>query len=130
MEAAGTKKKAWMRLVGVYEADRGLLGELVYVTGRLLGIAHCALCEISHAVFGEKPAFRRARRSLGIPLEMLHRNELPAELRALTLARTPCVVGQTADGYEIVMGKQELEECRGDVACLEASLRRRIELPD
>lgn len=130
MVATDAKKKAWVRLVGVYDADGGLFGEIAYVTGRLLGIAHCALCEISHAVSGEKPAFRRARRSLGIPLEMLHRNQQPEALRALTLARTPCVVGQTADGYEMLMGRQELEECRGDVACLEASLRQRLELPD
>ena len=130
MTALGTKKKSWVRLVGVYDADGGLFGEIAYVTGRLLGIAHCALCEISHTASGEKPAFRRTRRALGVPLEMLHRNEQPADMRALTLARTPCVVGQTAEGYEILMGRTDLEACRGDVACLEASLRERLELPD
>ena len=33
--------------MGVYDADGGLLGELAYLTGRILGIAHCALCDIT-----------------------------------------------------------------------------------
>lgn len=50
--------------MGVYDADGGLLGELAYLTGRILGIAHCALCEITHGPAGEKPAFQGTRQSL------------------------------------------------------------------
>ena len=35
-------------LVAVYHADGGVRGELSYVLGRLLGTAHCALCDITH----------------------------------------------------------------------------------
>jgi hypothetical protein len=110
----------------VYDADGGLLGELAYLTGRLLGLAHCALCEITHGPAGEKPAFQATRRSLGVPLVTLHRNELPEPLRALVAGRTPCVVGETEGVAEVLLGRADLEACRGDVLCLEAALRRAV----
>jgi hypothetical protein len=64
-----------------------------------------------------------ARRSIGVPLAMTHRNEVSAEVRVLVEGRTPCVVGETDEGYEVLLGRAELEACRGDVLCLEAALR-------
>jgi hypothetical protein len=114
--------RRWRALIGVYDADAGLLGELAYLGGRLLGVTHCALCSITHGPTGEKPAFRRARGRLGPSFATLHRNEQPAALRAVTEGRTPCVVGETETGYEVLVGRAELEACRGDVGCLEAAL--------
>lgn len=114
----------WRRFIGVYDADSGLLGELAYLTGRMLGLAHCSLCEITHGVSGEKPAFEATRASLGVPLDTLHRNDQPARLREITHGRTPCVVGETGDGYELLLGRSDLEACRGDALCLEAALKR------
>ena len=37
------------RLIGVYDADGGLRGELAYVLGHLAGRAECALCDITHS---------------------------------------------------------------------------------
>lgn len=87
MGASTTQKSRWVRLVGVYDVDAGLLGEIAYVTGRLLGIAHCALCEITHTAAGEKPSFALARSGLGVPMLTLHRNQQPEALRALTQGR-------------------------------------------
>ena len=117
----------WRRLIGVYDADGGLRGELAYLTGRLLGVAHCALCEITHGRSGEKAGFRAMRRSLGVPVETIHRNEQPEGLGEVTRGRLPCVVGETADGYELLLGRADLETCRGDVPCLEAALLRAID---
>lgn len=125
MSASGPAR--WRRLIGVYDADGGLVGELAYLTGRLLGIAHCALCEITHGATGEKPRFQATRRSLGVPLEMTHRDRLPPGLRGLVEGRTPCVVGETALGFELLLGHDDLEACRGDVLCLEAALQRAID---
>ncbi len=117
----------WRRLIGVYDTNGGLLGELAYLTGRLLGIAHCALCEITNDASGEKPAFEATRRSIGMPLELTHRNEVSGELRGLVEGRTPCVVGETDEGFEVLLGRADLEACRGDVLCLEWALRRAID---
>ena len=44
-------------LTGVYQADGSLSGELRYVVGKLLGSAHCALCDITHGAVREKKGF-------------------------------------------------------------------------
>ena len=122
-----TTTPRWRRLIGVYDADGGLRGELAYLTGRLLGVAHCALCDITHGRSGEKPGFRALRRSLGVPVATIHRNEQPEGLREVTQGRLPCVVGETAEGYELILGRADLEACRSDVPCLEAALLRAID---
>jgi hypothetical protein len=125
METTATSR--WRRMIGVYDADGGLRGELAYLTGRLLGVAHCALCDITHAGAGEKPGFRGLRRSFGVPVTTIHRNEQPPDLSVVTRDRLPCVVGETEDGYELILGRGDLEACAGDVPCLEAALLRAVD---
>ena len=125
MVTTGTGR--WRRMIGIYDADGGLRGELAYLTGRLLGVAHCALCDITHAGAGEKPGFRLLRGSLGLPVTTIHRNEQPPGLSEVTRDRLPCVVAETKDGYELILGRGELEACRGDVPCLEAALLRAVD---
>ena len=40
------------RILGIYNADGGLWGEMRYITGRIFGKSHCALCDITHGVAG------------------------------------------------------------------------------
>ena len=51
-------------LTGVYQANGSLSGELRYVVGKLLGSAHCALCDITHGAVREKPGFVACREAL------------------------------------------------------------------
>jgi hypothetical protein len=47
------------RLIGVYNAEGSLRGELAYLLGKLTGRAHCALCDITHGALrrhGHAPA--------------------------------------------------------------------------
>ncbi len=62
-----------------------------------------------------------------MPLELTHRNEVSEEVRELVEGRTPCVVGETDEGFEALLGRADLEACRGDVPCLEWTLRRAID---
>ena len=93
-----TRATRWRRLIGVYDTNGGLVGELAYLTGRLLGVAHCALCEITHDASGEKPVFQATRRSIGVPLEMTHRNQVSREVRTLVEGRTPVRRGRDRRG--------------------------------
>ena len=45
-------------IVGVYDADGTVTGELRYWFGARVGTAHCALCDISHGTFRAKSAWR------------------------------------------------------------------------
>lgn len=103
-------------LVGIYNAKGSLMGELQYVVGKMLGSAHCALCDISHRGVGEKAEFRACRSEIPVPFEVVHLDERPADLMGLTQGKTPCVVARGEDEAYILLDAAQLETCGGDVA--------------
>lgn len=105
------------RLVGVYNADGSLLGELRYLLGRARGTVHCALCETTHGLIRRRRDFDRACMALEEPLELRHRDELDPEQAAVVQGRLPCILVIEARP-EILLGPEELEECAGDPARL------------
>jgi hypothetical protein len=111
----------------VYDADAGVRGEVAYVFGKLRG-RHCGLCDITHGTLREKPAFRDLACSLAVPVDVWHRNEQTADVAAFTRGITPCVVGRSAVGLEVLLDAGDLERLDGDVdrfgAALAAALDR------
>jgi hypothetical protein len=105
----------------VYDADGGLRGELAYVVGALRG-AHCGLCDITHGRLRRKRSWDAFVCALSVPVEVVHRNEQPPALAAYTRDRTPCVVAETAAGYEVVLDGAALDHCAGDVDRFAAAL--------
>jgi hypothetical protein len=118
-------------LVGVYHADGGPIGEAKYVIGKLLGTAHCALCDITHSPVRRKPAWNRMVARLGIDFTLLHLNELPADVADATARHgSPVVLGRLPDGrIEPVLLPGELESLGGSVDAfadaLDSALSRR-----
>ena len=100
-----------IRLVGVYDADGTLLGELRYWFGKRLGHAHCALCDITHGSVRERSDWKRCRAGLPVPFETYHRDDQPAEVREVTAGRLPAVVAVTDEGVRFLLGPDELEAC-------------------
>ena len=87
------------RLVGVYDADGGLLGEAAYVWGKVRGTRHCALCDITHGRVRRRPEWDRMVADLGVPVDLLHLNEMPPDVRrAVAACGAPVVLARTADG--------------------------------
>ena len=64
-----------MRVVGIYNADGGLSGELRYTLDKVLGRSDCGLCDLTHGwnAFGKR-AWRDACRASPVPIELIHRN--------------------------------------------------------
>jgi hypothetical protein len=115
------------RLIGVYHADGGLVGELRYVVGKLRGTAHCALCDITHARVSAKREWRTCAASFDVPFETVHLNERSPELAQATATGTPCVVGRLEDGsFVTLLGPEELDACDGDVGRFDGALRDAI----
>lgn len=110
------------RLWGVYHADGGLLGELRYVVGKLRGTAHCALCDVTHRI-RMKDEWKEFAASLDVPLELVHLNEQPLALAAVTEGSTPCVVGESQDGFTILLYPRQLESVGGSVRLFGELLR-------
>ena len=77
-------RAVFLRVVGIYNADGGLFGELRYVLEKLVGRSDCGLCDLTHGwnAFG-KQAWREAYRASTVPIELVHRNHAtPDQLAA------------------------------------------------
>ncbi len=116
------------RIIGIYHADGGPIGEARYVLGKLLGRAHCSLCDITHSPVRRKPEWDAMIGRLGIHVQLLHRNELAADAARVTASTgTPVVLGQTASGgLAVLLDAEELEGMHGSIADFEAALRRAL----
>jgi hypothetical protein len=118
------------QLLGVYDADGGALGGVRYVVGHLLGTTDCALCAITQAPLRRKSEWDELVEAFELPLEVVHRNQVPFWARAAANAVTlPVVLARTTDGHVIdLLGPTELEACAGSVSTfrdlLEDALRR------
>jgi hypothetical protein len=117
-----------LRLLGVYDADGGLVGELRYVVGHLLGTAECALCDITHSPLGRRRSWDRMVAGLAVPFDLRHRNELSdTELRAVIPMGLPVVIGELADGSLVeLVDATSLATCAGDVDAFARLLTRAI----
>lgn len=116
-------------LVGVYHADGGLAGEARYVIGKLLGTAHCGLCDITHSPVRRKPEWDAMVARLGLPFALLHLNELPDDVAAaVAIHGSPVVLARRADGsVDLLLGPEPLDRLGGSVAAFESAARTALE---
>ncbi len=101
------------RLVGVYNADHTLTGEVAYWVGARLGRRHCSLCDITHGLFSEKAEWKSCKSGLPIPFETFHRDDQPTSVREAMGGRAPIVVAETDDGIVELLEATDLEHCQG-----------------
>jgi hypothetical protein len=121
------------RLVGVYNADGGIVGELKYFFGHLIGVAKCELCDVTHSPIRRKASFDKLASDLkaefGLEMDLKHLNERSeSEIRASS-GQEPCVLAQYADGsLGMFLDRAELSMIKGDVAKFEGIVRARLRL--
>ncbi len=115
-------------LVGVYHADGGPIGEARYVLGRILGTAHCGLCDITHSPVRRKPAWDRMVAHVGVQFDLLHLNEMPADVAAATATHgSPAVLARLRDGsLHLALDAAALDAARGSVEVFAAALRQAL----
>lgn len=101
------------RLIGVYDAEGTLRGEITYWIGARLGRRHCSLCDVTHGAFTEKSEWKRCRDTLPVPFDTFHRNDQPAEVREVTGGRAPVVVAETEGGMLVLLDDAEISAARG-----------------
>ena len=109
---------------GVYNADGGLAGEIRYLFGHLFGSAQCSLCDISHSLVRRKPEWDRMVTGLGVPVVVLHRNELDARLEAAVRdVALPVVFAHRSDGsISVALTADRLAQLGGSVDEFERAL--------
>jgi hypothetical protein len=115
------------RLVGVYDADGTLRGEVAYWVGARLGRAHCSLCDITHGSVREKSSWKTCRAGLPVEFDTFHRNDQPDDVRVALEGVTPAVVADTTDGILLLLGPEELEACGGDPDALMAAIEQAVD---
>lgn len=109
----GSSRPTIVELVGVYNADGTIRGELGYWVGKRLGRAHCALCDITHGSVRERPDWQRCRDGLPVPFTTFHRNDQPAAVRTVVAGSLPAIVAMTASEPVLLLGPDELGACEG-----------------
>jgi hypothetical protein len=119
-----------LRLIGVYDADHTLRGELADFVGARLGRSHCALCDITHGLVRAKSDWRRCQAELPVPFETFHRDDQPAAVRAATDDAAPVVVAETAAGLVPLLDASALEACQGSIEQMQAAVEHALEQKD
>lgn len=117
-----------IELIGVYDADATVWGEVSYWVGARLGVRHCSLCDITHGTFRQKAEWRQCRESLEIEFSTFHRNDQPDDVRIFLDGNYPAVVMRDdATGLRLLMNSEEIAECGHSPARFVAEIQRRIQ---
>jgi hypothetical protein len=111
------------RLVGVYDADGTLFGEVAYVVGHLLGRRSCALCDITHGGLKRRPEFDEAAATLEVPFDLVHRDETSAEMADFVDGQLPCVVAEGDGQRRVLLDRDALVACGKDPVALADAIR-------
>ena len=115
------------RLIGVYDADGTLRGEIAYWIGARLGRRHCSLCDVTHGAFTEKSDWKRCRTALPVPFDTYHRNDQPDEVRRATGDHAPVVVAETAEEILVLLDDAQISAAGGDPDHLITAIERAVE---
>ena len=119
------------RLIGIYNADGGLRGEIAYLLGHMVGTAECALCDITHSPFRKKRAWKemeeRLVEELGHEMVLRHRNETTEAEAKASAGREPCVLIEGDDGnLSMIVDWNDLRVADGSVEVFERILRSKL----
>ena len=92
------------------------MGEIAYWVGARLGVRHCSLCDITHSLFRVKPSWLEVANKLktqsGILFMAYHRNDQPADVRAVIAGRYPAIVARkTNNELHLFMSDVEITSC-------------------
>ena len=126
-------EKRGKTLIGVYKADGGIVGEISYFLGDLIGVKECSLCDITHSPIMKKKAFKefeaRLRADRGIDIRLVHMNERTEAELAASKGREPCVLLQYEDGsISMFLDYEELKAAGGRVNSFEKLVESRLNI--
>lgn len=121
------------RLIGVYKADGGIIGELSYFFGHIIGVRNCSLCDITHSPIMKKAAFKDFEKRLlethNIEIRLVHMNERTEAELAASKGREPCVLLQYEDeSISMFLDYVELKAADGSVKSFEKLVESRLSI--
>jgi hypothetical protein len=120
-------------LIGVYNADGGIVGELTYFFGHLIGVRNCTLCDISHSPIMKKSSFKALEQHLlaehRIRVRMIHLNERNQRELKASEGREPCMLLEYPDqSISMFLDSTDLKALSGSVSSLKILISSRLDL--
>ena len=120
-------------LIGIYKADGGIVGELSYFFGHLIGVRSCTLCDITHSPIMKKSSFKALERHLlaehGVAVRMLHMNERNEREQKASEGREPCMLLEYPDeSISMFIDSADLSTLSGSVSSLKKLIKSRLDL--
>lgn len=104
------------RIIGIYNADGSILGELKFAVNKVTGKSNCGLCELTHGwnPLG-KSSWKRASSSSHVEIELLHRNELTRE-QSETAGDLPAIIVGKAGEWKKIMSADDIFSFSGNAS--------------
>jgi len=120
-------------LIGIYKADGGIVGELSYFFGHLVGVRSCSLCDITHSPIMKKASFKALERHLlaehSVAVRMLHMNERNEREQKASEGREPCILLEYPDeSISMFIDSADLSTLSGSVSSLKKLIKSRLDL--
>jgi hypothetical protein len=120
-------------IIGIYKADGGIVGELSYFFGHLIGVRSCTLCDITHSPIMKKSSFKALERHLlaehGVAVRMLHMNERNEREQKASEGREPCILLEYPDeSISMFIDSADLATLSGSVSSLKKLIKSRLDL--
>lgn len=112
-------------IIGVYDVDAGAWAKASRIVGQLRGRSSCALCDITHSMGRRKSLWELLVASLPVPVTMLNRDELTADIaNAVSAAGGAPIVLAVSDSDDLIrlLGPPQLAALGGSVDAFEARL--------
>ena len=101
------------QLIGIYDADATIIGEVSYWIGARLGLRHCSLCDVTHGLVSEKASWRACKEDLPLPFVTFHRNDMPDDVCAVVGNALPAVVIRRGDTVSDLLSASEIDAAQG-----------------
>ena len=118
------------KLIGVYNANGGFVGELAYFFGHLIGVRDCKLCDVTHSPFKKKAEWKKLEQSLrdeGYEFVLVHKNERTEAQIEASGGREPCVLIEYEDGsLSMILDWNDLKAAKGHVHSFEKILKSKL----
>ena len=115
------------RLVGIYDADATLWGELSYWVGARLGRRHCSLCDVTHGLFTKKASWEECASTLPFPFVTYHRNDMPSELHAVVGGGFPVIILDDGNEPSVLLTGDEIAQANASPHVLVELISSRID---
>ena len=115
-----------MQLIGIYDADASITGEIRYLLRKVFSNNTCALCDLTHGWNPLGKSAWRKRAETEPNIIWLHRDEAPEGLLDAVEERLPCVVADHGHRVEMLLDSDALKACEGDFAIFTELLKEKL----